>query len=177
MNATKILWGQILLVGAVVLAFVWGATQWVAWRLAFQHQLGRPWLELWGWPLYSPPAFFWWWFSFDAYAPQIFAEGAYIAAAGGIAAVVVAVAMSLWRAREARRVTTYGSARWADSAEVRGAGLLGDDGVLIGRWVGQYLRHDGPEHVLCFAPTRSGRLGEKHQQTVRIVRTDARRRS
>jgi type IV secretion system protein VirD4 len=29
--------------------------------------------------------------------------------------------------------------------------------VLIGRWRNEYLRHDGPEHVLCFAPTRSGK--------------------
>ena len=157
MNATKILWGQILVVGAVVVCFVWGATQWVAWRLAFQPQLGRPWLAFLGWPLYPPPAFFWWWFSFDAYAPKVFAEGAYIAASGGVSAIVVAVGMSVWRAREARTVTTYGSARWAGSAEVRATGLLGADGVLIGRWEHRYLRHDGPEHVLCFAPTRSGK--------------------
>ena len=31
------------------------------------------------------------------------------------------------------------------------------DGVLLGRWRDGYLRHDGPEHVLCFAPTRSGK--------------------
>ena len=35
--------------------------------------------------------------------------------------------------------------------------FFGDDGVLLGRWRGDYLRHDGPEHVLCFAPTRSGK--------------------
>ena len=39
--------------------------------------------------------------------------------------------------------------------EVRRAGLLGADGVVLGRWRDEYLRHDGPEHVLCFAPTRS----------------------
>ena len=72
MNATKILWGQVLLVSFVVLAFVWGATEWVAWRLAFQSQLGRPWFEVFGWPLYQPPAFFWWWFAYDAYAREIF---------------------------------------------------------------------------------------------------------
>ncbi len=157
MNATKILWGQVLLVSAVVLAFVWAASEWVAWRLAFQAQLGRPWFELFGWPFYPPPAFFWWWFAFDAYARDVFVEGAYIAAFGGIAAVVVAVAMAVWRAREVKRVTTYGSARWAETREVREAGLLDHDGVLLGRWRGEYLRHDGPEHVLCFAPTRSGK--------------------
>jgi type IV secretion system protein VirD4 len=157
MNATKILWGQVLLVSAVALAFVWGATEWVAWRLAFQTQLGLPWFEFLGWPVYHPPAFFWWWFAYDAYARDIFVEGAYIAASGGIAAVAVAIAMSVWRAREAKRATTYGSARWAEAREVREAGLTGHDGALLGRWRDHYLRHDGPEHVLCFAPTRSGK--------------------
>jgi type IV secretion system protein VirD4 len=157
MNATKILWGQIVLVTLVVLAFVWTATELTAWRLGFQSQLGSPWFELLGWPVYQPCAFFWWWFSFDAYAPQIFDEGGYIAAAGGLAAIAVATTMSVLRAREAKRVTTYGSAGWAERREMREAGLLGDDGVLLGRWRGGYLRHDGPEHVLCFAPTRSGK--------------------
>src|SRR5580658_5011362 len=157
MNATKILWGQVLAVSAVVLAFLWGATQWVAWRLAFQPQLGHPWFNILGWPVYDPPAIFWWWFAYDAYARPIFVEGAYIAASGGIAAVVVAIAMSVWRAREVKKVTTYGSARWAETREVRLAGLLGHDGVMLGRWRHEYLRHDGPEHVLCFAPTRSGK--------------------
>jgi type IV secretion system protein VirD4 len=157
MNATKILWGQVLLVSATVLAFVWTATEWTAWKLGFQSGLGHPWFEVFGWPVYDPPAFFWWWFAYDAYARDIFVEGAYIAAAGGIAAIVVAVTISVWRAREAKRVTTYGSARWAETREVRDAGLLGHDGVLLGRWRDDYLRHNGPEHVLCFAPTRSGK--------------------
>jgi len=157
MSATKILWGQVLLVIAVVLAFVWAATEWTAWKLGFQSQLGHPWFDLPGWPVYQPSAFFWWWFAYDAYARDVFIEGAYIAGSGGIAAVVVAVSMSVWRAREVKRATTYGSARWADTREVGNAGLLGRDGVLLGRWRDRYLRHDGPEHVLCFAPTRSGK--------------------
>ena len=157
MSATKILWGQILLVSAVVVAFIWTATEWTAWRLAFQPELGRPWFTILNWPMYWPPAFFWWWFSFDAYAHEIFIEGGYIAATGGIAAFAVAVAMSVWRAREAKRAITYGSARWAERREITQAGLLKSDGGVIGRWHGAYLRHDGPEHVLCFAPTRSGK--------------------
>ena len=157
MNATRILWGQIFLVSLVVLIFVWTATELTAWRLGFQPQLGTPWFELFGWPVYQPSAFFWWWFSFDAYAPHVFDEGGYLAAAGGVAAIIVAVAMSVLRAREAKRVTTYGSARWAETRDIREAGLLCEDGVLLGRWRGSYLRHDGPEHVLCFAPTRSGK--------------------
>ena len=157
MNPTKILWVQILLVCASVLAFVWAATEWTAWQLAFQPRLGHPWFTFLGWPMYPPPAFFWWWFAYDAYAHEIFVTGGFIAGAGGIAAFVVAVAMSVWRAREVKKVTTYGSACWAETREIKRAGLLHPDGVLLGRWRGAYLRHHGPEHVLCFAPTRSGK--------------------
>ena len=157
MSATKILWGQILIVFLIVLSTTWGATEYVAWSLGFQAQLGPPWFVLFGWPFYHPPAFFWWWFSYDAYAPEIFTQGAFIAASGGFIAIAVAIGMSVWRAREAKDVATYGSARWAEKEEVKAAGLLDPDGVVLGRYDRDYLRHDGPEHVLCFAPTRSGK--------------------
>ena len=79
MRGGRILWGQIAVVFAIVLVMVWAATQWTAFRLRFQLQLGNPWFELAGWPVYYPPAFFWWWYFYDAYAPPIFVEGAYIA--------------------------------------------------------------------------------------------------
>jgi type IV secretion system protein VirD4 len=63
----------------------------------------------------------------------------------------------VWRARELKNAETYGSARWATTREVRAAGLLGANGVVLGKLAADYLRHDGPEHVLCFAPTRSGK--------------------
>ncbi|AEO47308.1 conjugal transfer coupling protein TraG [Rhodospirillum rubrum F11] len=157
MSATKILWGQIIAVLLIVLATTWGATEWTAWRLGFQAQLGTPWFTLLGWPVYHPPIFFWWWYAYDAYAPDIFTEGGTIAASGGILSVIVAIGLSVWRAREIKKAETYGSARWADRNEVKAAGLLGPDGVVLGRLGRDYLRHNGPEHVLCFAPTRSGK--------------------
>ena len=108
-------------------------------------------------PVYLPPAFFWWWYAYDAYAPSIFIEGATIVVSGGLLSIVVAIGMSVWRAREAKNAETYGSARWASRKEVEMAGLLGPDGVVLGRLERGYLRHDGPEHILCFAPTRSGK--------------------
>ena len=157
MSATKILWGQVSLVFAIVLVTLWGATQWTAWRLGYQPQLGLPWFELAGVPVYIPPAFFWWWYAYDAYAPSIFVEGACIAASGGFISIAVAIGLSVWRAREAKNVATYGSARWATVREARHAGLIAPDGVVLGKLGADYLRHDGPEHVLCFAPTRSGK--------------------
>ena len=157
MSATKILWGQILTVFLIILVTTWAATQYVAWELGFQAQLGTPWFRLAGWPVYYPPAIFWWWYFYEAYAPEVFAKGGLIAASGGFIAIAVAIGMSVWRAREARNAETYGSARWAKPQEVKAAGLLDPDGVVLGRYEGSYLRHDGPEHVLCFAPTRSGK--------------------
>jgi type IV secretion system protein VirD4 len=157
MSATKILWGQLLAVSLIVMLTTWGATQYVAWRLGFQAQLGPSWFELAGLPIYYPPAFFWWWYFYEAYAPNVFLHGALIAASGGFLSIAVAIGMSVWRAREAKRVETYGSARWADKEEVRAANLFNPDGVILGCYEQDYLRHDGPEHVLCFAPTRSGK--------------------
>ena len=157
MSATKILWGQITIVFLIILATTWGATQYVAWSLGYQAQLGPPWFDLFGVPVYYPPALFWWWYFYEAYAPPIFAKGGIIAASGGFIAIAVAIGMSVWRAREAKNVATYGSARWAEKSEIKEAGLLDPDGVVLGRFEKDYLRHDGPEHVLCFAPTRSGK--------------------
>jgi type IV secretion system protein VirD4 len=157
MSATKILWGQIIVVLGIVLASVWSATQWTAAALAYQPELQPVWFMLGDVPIYPPPAFFWWWFSYDAYAPAIFLKGAYIAASGGITSAAVAIGMSVWRARELKRAETYGSARWATEREIELGGMLGEHGVLLGRFGTRYLRHDGPEHVLCFAPTRSGK--------------------
>jgi len=157
MNATRILWGQVLAVFAVTLLGIWAATQWTAHALAYQPELGQPWFWLGSWPIYPPPAFFWWWFAFDAYAPAIFETGALIAVSGAMAGIVLAIGMSVWRAREAKRAETYGSARWASRREIERAKMLGDAGVVLGRFGKDYVRHDGPEHVLCFAPTRSGK--------------------
>lgn len=72
----------------------------------------------------------------------------------------------------------HGSARWAGKKDIQEAGLLprprtvlevvtGKEaatatGVYVGGWEDKdgsfyYLRHSGPEHVLCYAPTRSGK--------------------
>lgn len=47
--------------------------------------------------------------------------------------------------------------QWAEPREIRREGLLVPDGVVLGRSADAYLRHDGPEHALCFAPMRLGK--------------------
>jgi type IV secretion system protein VirD4 len=154
---TKLLIGQIFVVFAIVIAGVWAATQWCAAALGYQSQLGDAWFILAGTPVYRPWAIFPWWFHFEAYAPHIFDKAGAIAAASGVFGCGAAIAGSLWRARQGAHVTTYGSARWATRQEIERAGLFRDAGVFLGRLRGRYLRHDGPEHVMAFAPTRSGK--------------------
>jgi len=140
-----------------VVAGTWVATQWTAAHLGYQLRLGAPWFDVFGTPVYRPWRLFEWWYWFDAYAPRLFLKGGAIAAASGFTAAFVAIGLSVWRARQSRRVTTYGSARWADAAEIHKAGLTDPAGVFLGLHRERYLRHDGPEHVVAFAPTRSGK--------------------
>ena len=62
----------------------------------------------------------------------------------------------------------YGSAQYAEIDEIREAGLLAQKGekgkgVYVGGWINPkdghqyYLRHNGKEHVIALAPTRSGK--------------------
>ncbi len=157
---TGVLFGQIAVVLGVTLAGIWIATQWAASALGCQARLGLPWFNLFDIPIYHPWSLFEWWYLFDAYAPDVFLRGGTIAASSGLLATGAAIAMAVWRSRLAKRVTTYGSARWAESEEVRAAGLTQPTGVFLGRLRTKdcdYLRHDGPEHVMAFAPTRSGK--------------------
>ena len=157
MTPTKLLIGQIIIVFAIVLAGVWFATQWAAAELAYQPQLGQPWFVAFRHPIYRPWLLFAWWFSFEAYAPVVFEKAGGIAAASGLVGCAAAIFGSLWRARQRNNLTTYGSARWASSKDIRNAGLLKASGVFLGRAGPRYLRHDGPEHIMAFAPTRSGK--------------------
>ena len=157
MTPTKLLIGQILIVLAIMTLGVWAATQWAASMLGYQPELGLPWFMLDELPVYRPWALFAWWYQFEAYAPEVFDKAGTLAGASGFLGCAAAVGGSLWRARQPKQVITYGSARWASEREIRAAGLLGDRGVFLGRLGGSYLRHDGPEHVMAFAPTRSGK--------------------
>ena len=76
-------------------------------------------------------------------------------------------------ARRSFHVNPYlhGSARWADLKDIKAASLLGNDGVYVGGWRDKrghlhYLRHNGPEHVLLYAPTRSGKGVEPYFPTL-----------
>ncbi len=98
-----------------------------------------------------------WWRQYDAYARPVFETSAILFACGVALSGALAFVFSLWRAREARRADTYGSARWANRRDIKAQHLLQGDGVVLGSWNRQLLRHDGDEHVLVVAPTSTGK--------------------
>ena len=157
MSPQSILLGQIVVVFTTIIFGVWFATQWTAAQFAYDAYLGPAWFKLVDTPIYYPWRLFEWWYAFDAYAPQVFSKGGKIAAGSGFLGCAFAVAGSVWRGRQAKRLTTYGSSRWSNTGDLKRAGLFDARGVFLGRTDDNYLRHDGPEHVMAFAPTRSGK--------------------
>jgi type IV secretion system protein VirD4 len=116
-------------------------------------------------PLYAPLNFFVWWWRFGSVAgtAPIWRTGKWIVLVPSHLAVVLAVITAVRRARTlGGPADTHGSARWARREDLKAAGLIGQDaGVYVGAWAEgrtlHYLRHTGPQHVLAFAPSRSGK--------------------
>jgi len=110
-----------------IILTTWYATQWVAFQFDYDAYLGTGFASLSNHKIYAPWKLFQWWYQFDAYAPAIFAKGGQIAAGGGFIGIFFAVICSVWK------------------------------GVFLGRTKHDYIRHDGPEHIMAIAPTRSGK--------------------
>jgi type IV secretion system protein VirD4 len=98
--------------------------------------------------------------------PEFLTWSLYGIGGGLVLAIVLALAVgSRVKARtihgEHDKETLHGSARWGTWSDAKRAGLTGSKGVVVGGFPkGRKtvpLRHDGPEHVFCFAPTRSGK--------------------
>ena len=157
MSPNSILIGQVGVVFTTIGAGVWCATQWVASELRFDPYLGEPWFTLSETPVYYPWRLFEWWYAFEPYAPEVFARGSQIAMGASFLGFAFSVVGSVWRGRQAKKLTTFGSSRWSNDKDLKAAGLLGSDGIFIGRTAKNYIRHSGPEHVMTFAPTRSGK--------------------
>lgn len=85
-------------------------------------------------------------------APQVRAW-LMIGAASGAGAAFVLAGTVLKRPRP----PLHGSARLATEADVRREGFRNIYGVILGKKNGRLLVFGGPEHVLLYAPTRSGK--------------------
>jgi type IV secretion system protein VirD4 len=147
-----------------------GATQYIAARFQYQAALGSPMLHTRGGGIYEPFSWVLWGLQYstsqDGRITRPFFEGEMMVFAGSFLSVGV---FFLLTSRQARKLTEnsehlHGSARWANEEDIQKTGLLTTNaGVYVGGWCVEnnrrlrYLRHDGPEHILAFAPTRSGK--------------------
>lgn len=167
-----VMW-QIVAIGLCAIVVIsWLATQYVASKLGHQSALGAP---LWvipgiDYPIYQPVGWVvWGWKYGDMDNPlvkDIFGN-AYMAVTGGVLlSVFLAAYLSYRRTKNlsSGNEHIHGSAHWATPEEVKATGLIGNSsGVYVGAYQPpnstsiKYLRHDGPEHVMAFAPTRSGK--------------------
>ena len=122
--------------------------------------LGEGWYWPWSWAVWVST----WGVSGSASIRQTIMLGG----SGGLAVFgAIFLVLSLTRRRGNAVSGLHGTAHWATRGEVEGSGLLADaanrEGVYVGAWQDgkggplHYLRHSGPEHVLTFAPTRSGK--------------------
>lgn len=155
---------------AFLVLFNFAATQYIAFRFHYQSALGEPLLRTRKAGLYEPFAWCVWGFrnstSRDARIRKPLFEGEMIVSAGSVFSMFVFFAAANRRARllSQNAEDLHGSARWAMSMDVDATGLTrAQAGVYVGGWYNNvnhklvYLRHNGPEHILAFAPTRSGK--------------------
>ena len=79
---------------------------------------------------------------------------------------VILTALIINHGKSKANKTLHGTARWADINDIKQMGLLSDEGVIVGAFEkkrfffisNKYtLIHNGPEHILTYAPTRSGK--------------------
>ena len=164
-NWTALAFGLILLMAANI-----AATQFIAWRFQYQKALGAPLLRTASLAIYQPFAWaFWVWKHGSSPQPEIrlpILGGALIVVGTSTLALVLVYALNIRRTRKLSQDSEdiHGSAKWATPKEVHETGLMANpQGVYVGGFFEErahrlyYLRHNGPEHVLAFAPTRSGK--------------------
>ncbi len=140
------------------------ATQYFAFKFNYQPQLGDHFNHL-----YEPWAILVWADQWYGRYPDIFNMAASIGVLfSGVGLIFVLIIKMVLANSSRTNQGLYGSARWADKKDIEKAGLLttaqnkNRDAVYVGAWCDKsgkthYLKHSGPEHVLCYAPTRSGK--------------------
>ena len=164
-DITRFVWTALGLFTLIVLVSMWAATEYAAWALQWSPMLGKPMIAP---AVYFPFDILVWTWKFNSLeyglaVMKVFENAHLIMGVGGLLSLLLPVALAFRRTRKAagEKNDLHGSAHWAEPAEVEATGLLPNEknagGVFFGDYDDQYLRHAGPEHILAFAPTRSGK--------------------
>ena len=175
----NIFYGHMALGVVFIFIVTWGITQYMAYLLGYQSQLGRPLMIIKGYPVYTPWSWAIWDIRYHAYAPRIFSKALLITYISFFSMFFLMLILAVHRMRSGKRSGAYGTARWAKTGELERFGLFADAGVVLAqsndarfhamvddekrvRWIMDrpgrtLLQHNGPEHIFCFAPTGSGK--------------------
>ena len=172
-DMTKVVWPALGLFLMIVLLSSWVSTEYVAVKLDYDPLLGPAMYRA----VYEPWDILIWTFKFNSLkygqaVLDIFETAHLVMAGGGLAALLIPVGYAFYRTKKYgdEKNDLHGSAHWATDKEVVATKLLPDEknrgGVFFGAYTATegknkgktaYLRHKGPEHMMVFAPTRSGK--------------------
>lgn len=135
------------------------ATQYIAYKLSYHPDLGVPIYK----NLYMPLGWLEWTIEYYTQYNYIFAPFVAIL----IVIYFILIFFVLYKRFKSRSAVghsdIHGTARWAEEKDILNMGIMGQNkGVYIGAWQDKkknirYLQHNGPEHIMAFAPTRSGK--------------------
>lgn len=160
----RLMWKSLIIFALLELIILSLATQFIASQLGYSSKLGAP---VFG-HFYMPYEFFFWMFKFDTptYGKQVMEifSGAQLILGVGSILVVIGILILNGRKKQTSE-GLHGTAHWASKKEVEATKMLPAEsnagGVMFGHYSNNnleyYLRHKGPEHMMVFAPTRSGK--------------------
>ncbi|HVK54214.1 MAG TPA: type IV secretory system conjugative DNA transfer family protein [Burkholderiales bacterium] len=145
-------------------------TQYLAFRFGYQDALGAPLFSVGGFKFYMIFDWVEWYGRFGKLKNPTVQSALsqvlwlFVASFTGTVALIFYTFNKTLKSMDKGGQHIHGSAHWASPEEVQRTGLIGTGvGVYVGAWkhpkTGKvhYLRHDGPEHIMAFAPTRSGK--------------------
>lgn len=148
---------------ALLVCLIWASgltasTQALAMHLDFAPELGPHWNHIyWPWRILE------WNAAWYAARPDLFiGAGSVGVTLCSFLLIMLTLRLSMAANTATPNTFLHGSARWAEREDMEKASLFCDDGVYVGGWEDahgkqHYLRHNGSEHILCIAPTRSGK--------------------
>jgi type IV secretion system protein VirD4 len=150
----RVLKAGVFLMGIAFVIGSWLATQNVAALCEYDPALGYS-LQIKGHIIYSPHQFWMWEYLYSDTIPNILEQSenrVYFS-------LIVGFLCTILYSKSIKKRITHGSAEWADKKELEEAKITDKEGVIIGKnpYTGALLRHNGAEHILLMAPTRSGK--------------------
>ncbi|BBF63827.1 type IV secretory system conjugative DNA transfer family protein [Acidithiobacillus ferridurans] len=168
-DITRIVWPALGMFIIISFLATWAATEYAAYAFQYSSALGATL----GMPhIYMPFDIVIWSWKYDigltGPVPHVFMVAHVMMGVGGLLALILPVAYAYRRTRKQDGVQNdmHGSAHFCSDAEAHATDLLPSEknagGVLFGAYTMEngetyYFRHKGPEHILAYAPTRSGK--------------------